>query len=77
MVACPRMAVFFFAEPRHLRHKDEPPAYSGIVELEVLPPGSESLCLLRWLGRYDVAMACAGWPLVGFHTFFQEGWTPC
>eukprot|EP00873_Tetraselmis_striata_P024108 jgi/Tetstr1/444372/TSEL_032263.t1 len=38
------------AEPRY-GTKGNLTAHSGVMELELLPPGSESLCLLRRLGR--------------------------
>jgi len=54
------------AEPRY-GTKGNLTAHSGVMELELLPSGSdESLCLLRRLGRYATAMADAGWPLADF-----------
>eukprot|EP00873_Tetraselmis_striata_P040691 jgi/Tetstr1/460955/TSEL_006107.t1 len=47
------------AEPRY-GTKGDLSIHSGNMELELLPRGSESLCLLRRLGRYATAMADAG-----------------
>lgn len=52
-------------EPRHVS-KGNLAAHNGVKELELLPSDSESLCLLRRLGRYATAMVDARWPVVDF-----------
>eukprot|EP00873_Tetraselmis_striata_P032846 jgi/Tetstr1/453110/TSEL_040133.t1 len=46
------------AEPRY-GTKGNLTAHSGVMELELLPPGSESLCLIRRLGRCAADWECA------------------